>query len=453
MSSITEPLTVLDAAMEALGGVDWDALSVRDRLETMERLETVRRRAAACTADIAVSLDRCDEKALGGICHRVIADVLRVSLREARRRLRDAAQLSSRRSLTGEPMPPELPATAEAWHAGVLDPEHLRAIQSFMREMPEGVHPADVAKAEGFLADKAAELRPDQLEVLADRVALTLNPDGTFSDEDRARRRNFSWCGRQRADGMSVGTLIASPEVRAMLDAWFAKFAAPGMCNPADETPVISGEPSQELMDRDARGVAQRQHDALAALVRGQLGDPKLGQHNGLPVTVIASTTVDELTNGTGHAVTAGGTLLPMRDLIRMASHAWHYLCVFDSHSERAIYLGRSKRIASADQRIVLHARDRGCSAPGCDKPGYLCQVHHVEEWADGGHTDIEMLTFACGPDHRLLKPGGWKTRKRVDGRTAWIPPPQLPLRLGSNDFHHPERMLPENEEWGLAGE
>jgi len=170
-------------------------------------------------------------------------------------------------------------------------------------------------------------------------------------------------------------------------------------------------------------------------------------------VTVIASTTVDELTNGTGHAVTAGETLLPMRDLIRMTSHAWHYLCVFDSHSERAIYLGRSKRIASADQRIVLHARDRGCSAPGCDKPGYLCQVHHVEEWADGGHTDIEMLTFACGPDHRLLKPGGWKTRKRVDGRTAWIPPPQLPLRLGSNDFHHPERMLPENEEWGLAGE
>jgi hypothetical protein len=26
---------------------------------------------------------------------------------------------------------------------------------------------------------------------------------------------------------------------------------------------------------------------------------------------------------------------------------------------------------------------DRGCSAPGCDMPGYLCEVHHVQGWAE----------------------------------------------------------------------
>jgi hypothetical protein len=26
-----------------------------------------------------------------------------------------------------------------------------------------------------------------------------------------------------------------------------------------------------------------------------------------------------------------------MRDVIRMAGHAWHYLAVFDKHSERAL--------------------------------------------------------------------------------------------------------------------
>ena len=76
----------------------------------------------------------------------------------------------------------------------------------------------------------------------------------------------------------------------------------------------------------------RRSHDALNALVRGQLGDPKLGVHNGLPVTVIVSTTLQELTAGAGQAVTGGGTLLPMRDLIGMASHAYHYLAVFDEH-------------------------------------------------------------------------------------------------------------------------
>lgn len=56
-----------------------------------------------------------------------------------------------------------------------------------------------------------------------------------------------------------------------------AKFAAPGMCNPDDQSPTVTSEPSQDVIDRDARSHSQRQHDALAALVRGQLGDPALG--------------------------------------------------------------------------------------------------------------------------------------------------------------------------------
>jgi hypothetical protein len=64
---------------------------------------------------------------------------------------------------------------------------------------------------------------------------------------------------------MSVGKLIASPELRAMFDAWFAKFAALGMCNPADQTPTVSTEPTHEVALRDARSLPQRHHDALSA--------------------------------------------------------------------------------------------------------------------------------------------------------------------------------------------
>jgi len=76
-------------------------------------------------------------------------------------------------------------------------------------------------------------------------------------------------------------------------------------------------------------------------------------------VTVIVSTTLQEPAAGAGQAVTGGGTLLPMRDLIRMASHAYHYLAVVDEHQSRPLYLGRTRRIASADQRVVLYAKDR----------------------------------------------------------------------------------------------
>ncbi|MCB0932722.1 MAG: HNH endonuclease, partial [Mycobacterium sp.] len=78
----------------------------------------------------------------------------------------------------------------------------------------------------------------------------------------------------------------------------------------------------------------------------------------------------------------------------------------------------------------------------GCTAPGYLCEVHHVEEWADGGHTNIDTLTFACGQHHKLLKPGGWTTRKHNNGTTEWLPPPHSPLHGGTNTYHHPERLL-----------
>ncbi len=436
----------LDAAVQAVGALDWDAMPIRERLETLDRLETIRRRAAAAALDLVGSIDRSRDPALGGAVAKVIADVVRITPTEARRRIRDAAQLQPRITLTGQTLPPALPATAKAWEAGLLDTEHLRAIQKFLTDLPEDVHPAAASKAEAFLAEKAAELRPDQLQKLADRLAVRLNPDGRFSDDYRAAQRGFQWCGRQRPDGMSIARLIATPELRAMLEAWLAKFAAPGMCNPADQTPTVTGEPSQTVQDRDTRTHAQRQHDALAALVRGQLGNPKLGQHNGLPVTVIVSATLDQICTAAGHAVTGGGSLLPMGDLIRMAAHAYHYLSIFDRHTERALYLGRARRIATADQRVVLHTKDRGCTAPGCDVPGYLTEVHHVDEWASGGLTNIDELTFSCKGHHPLVGPGGWKTRKLSDGTTQWIPPPTLPLKGGTNDYHHPERLLPEED-------
>ena len=36
------------------------------------------------------------------------------------------------------------------------------------------------------------------------------------------------------------------PETRASLDAVLAKNAAPGMCNPDDQSPCLDGEPSDE---------------------------------------------------------------------------------------------------------------------------------------------------------------------------------------------------------------
>ncbi|ORA18506.1 HNH endonuclease signature motif containing protein [Mycobacterium arosiense] len=438
-AEVSAALDAQDAADAAIRGLNFDALSPAVRLRVLERMEASRRRQIALSHDVIAGLAKEDPAAVGGPLHKVLADWLRISYAEACRRLRDATELSPRLTLTGQELPPQLPATAAAWRDGLLDGQHLRVIQTFVRDLPNSIPAATVHSAERFLADQAIRLRPDQLQKIAHQCALRINPDGKFSDADRVRQRGFTWCG-QRPDGMSVAKLIASPELRANLDAWMSRFAAPGMCNPDDETPCVAGEPDDEHARRDVRSPAQRQHDALNALVRGQLGDPKLGQHNGLPVTVIVSTTLQELTSAAGRAVTGGGTLLPMCDVIRMARHAYHYLAVFDEHSRRPLYLGRSRRIATPDQRIVLYAHDRGCTHPGCDAPGYWCEVHHCDEWVAGGATDANNLTFACAPHHKLVG-RGWRTSKTPRGRTQWIPPPQLDRGTRINDFHHPERF------------
>ncbi|BBX75338.1 hypothetical protein MSHI_32440 [Mycobacterium shinjukuense] len=102
----------------------------------------------------------------------------------------------------------------------------------------------------------------------------------------------------------------------------------------------------------------------------------KLGQHNGLPASIIVTTTLAEAEAAAGTALTGGGSLLPMSDVIRLARHARHHLAVFDHGKALALY--HSKRLASPAQRIVLYANERGCSAPGCTVGGYYCEVHHL---------------------------------------------------------------------------
>jgi hypothetical protein len=231
------------------------------------------------------------------------------------------------------------------------------------------------------------------------------------------------------------------PEARAYWEALQAKCAAPGMCNPDDDEPVTDGQPAEETARRDTRTQGQRNHDAFKAIARSVLAAGTLGQKNGLPVSVIVSTTLPELESAAGQAVTGGGSLLPMKDLIRMASHAYHYLTIFDGHTRLPLYLGRTRRCASPGQRIVLHSLHRGCTFPGCTEPGYRCQVHHAKRpWARGGQTNIDEEVLACQAHNLLVERGGWTTRIRHDGKVEWIPPPHLDHgQARINYYHHPE--------------
>ena len=447
---VTVVLGELDALFDKLAAVDIDTLTHPELLAVLDRLETHRRRQPAVEHRLIARLAaEARPTELGGKnLAEVLSARLRISSAQAHRRIDEADDLVPRTALSGQPLPPRLLCTAAAQAAGQIGAEQVRIIRRFFTELPDSVdHPTREA-AEADLVQVAVGHGPAGLRQAADRLLALLHPDGDYSDAERAHRRHLI-LEKQGADGMSRISGLLDPEARATLDAVLAKLAAPGMCNPDDDTPCVGGPASEPAMLGDTRSQPQRNHDALKAIGRAALASGELGQHNGLPVTIIVSTTLTELESGAGQAVTGGGTLLPMTDVIRMASHAFHYLVIFDHHTQLPLYLGRTRRTASAGQRIVLHAKDRGCSRPGCTAPGYWCQAHHVDGWAaDDGPTDTDKLTLACGPDNRLVEEGGWRTRKRKDGRTEWIPPPHLDTgQTRVNDYHHPERYLVDNED------
>jgi hypothetical protein len=435
----------LDAAFDKVLGLSFDALTAPEKLSLDSRMERNLRRAPAVEHQLISSLvAEGDPKSLGGTSWaEVLSTRLGISKDEARKRIKRAELLGPRQALTGEPLPPKLPNVAAAQARGQIGSEHVRIIEKFFADLPSDIDGHTRELAEADLARIATGLGPTQFRAAAERLAFLLNQDGDLPDDaERARRRSFT-IGKQGSDGMSKAHGLLDPEARATIEAVFAKLAAPGMCNPDDESPCVDGEPSQQAVHGDMRSQAQRNHDALKAMGRSALASGELGQHNGLPATIIVTATLQDLQSAAGVGVTAGGTLLPMRDVIRLASQSNHYLVVYDKHTREPLYCGRAKRLATRGQRIVLHALDRGCTRPGCTAPGYWSQVHHVEGWANGGRTDITSETLACGPDNRLVEEGGWTTRKRRDGRTEWIPPPHLDTGQSRvNDYHHPEKYL-----------
>ncbi|MGV7303286.1 HNH endonuclease signature motif containing protein, partial [Mycobacterium kansasii] len=401
----------LDADLDRLCELSFDVLTTPERMRALERLESLARRLRTPQHTLINQLGaQAGEEELGAKLRSALADRLRITKAEASRRIDEAADLGQRWALTGAPLAPQLTATAVAQRDGLVGDGHVRVIRSFFAHLPAEVDLATREAAEADLARKACGYRPDELAKYAQRIMDWLNPDGECRDQERARKRGIM-LGRQEFDGMSRISGMLTPELRAAVEAVLAKLAAPGACNPDDQTPVVDETPDEDAVRRDTRSQAQRNHDGVLAGLRGLLASGELGQHNGLPVSIVVTTTLQDLESAAGKGLTGGGTLLPMSDVIRLASHAHHYLAIFDRG--KALALNHTKRLASPAQRIMLYARDRGCTKPGCDAPAYHSQVHHVQGWKATGRTDIDELTLACGVDNRLVEKG-WTTRKNA---------------------------------------
>jgi uncharacterized protein DUF222 len=445
MATVQSAIAALRAAHDELAALPVDALTKAELVSALDELETLSCQLPTQSHRMLARLQaETTSKEMGAKSWKdVLAIRWRISTSEAGRRLDEAAQLGPRRTLTGEPLAPVLPCAAVAQANGVINREHVKIIREAMARIPAAVDSLTCAQIEIDLVRTAIGVGPKELKDNADRTLFLLDQDGPEPDDaERARRRGVSK-GPQGSDKMIPLQGNLTPEAWAIYEAIFAKWAAPGMCNPDDEHPCVSGTPSQAQIDADHRSLAQRRHDALIAVGRSVLESGELGQHNGLPTSIIIRTTLQDLASRAGIGITGGGTVVPISVIIRMAAHANHYLAVFDKASGSALDLFRARRVASPAQRIMLIARDGGCTKPGCTVPAYGSQVHHAaRDWADNGQTNVDALGLACGPDNRMVGPDGWTTQINATNDVEWIPPPDLDTgQARINDYHRPERL------------
>ena len=173
-------------------------------------------------------------------------DVLRIRWRisagEANRRLAEAAELGPRRALTGEPLSPVLAATAAAQAAGLINAEHVESAARHDGRLPGFVDAVTREQVEIDLVRVAVGVGPKELKETAAELRCSCStrtaPNPTTPNAPRKRGLHL---GQQGRDAMSSVTGNLTPEAKAIWEVIFAKYAAPGMCNPDDPEPCTSG--------------------------------------------------------------------------------------------------------------------------------------------------------------------------------------------------------------------
>ncbi len=360
----------------------------------------------------------------------LIAVQVRCSRAEARKRWLAVERFGVRRSLTGEALEPVLPATAEAFAAGAVGPEHAAVVAEVVEAIPVADRAEHAGAVETTLLEHARTSDPRTVRLLGQRILAHLDPDGPSPDEQHRQRvdRRVSLNRLEDGTGLLEGRL--SPTCQAIWEAIL--------------TPLAARRP-EDALGPDQRTLPQRMHDAFEEAGRRLLATGDLPDQAGLPCQLIITLTLTDLERRAGRATTHHGGSLSIDEALRLAADA-NVLPAILNDAGGVLAYGHGRRLAAPGQRKALFARDRGCTFPGCTRTAAQSEIHHATDWARGGRTDLDNLTITCGYHNTEAPRQGWRTLL-IDGIPHWQPPPWHPHPQPQRNYlHHPELLTTQRE-------
>jgi hypothetical protein len=342
-----------------------------------------------------------------GTTKRLLAGMLQLSATEAGIRVTHATQLTARRTLSGEVLPPVLAHTAAALAAGQIGVGQVRVIAETMAAIPASVSVEQREAAEADLARYAHSFAPASLSKIGRHILAHLDQDGPQPREEPEPAVAAGELRlRERRDGRLGFEGFLESEHGAAFRALIEQFAAP--------RPASEGIP-------DPRSTVQRNADALVevcGLARAAQDCPTTG---GEPPHLSVTIDWEALRTSLGAATLDYGTPLSASQVRRWACDARVIPVVLGGASE-PLDVGRAMRTVPLSLRRALVVRDRGCAFPGCDRPPGLCQAHHCRHWVDGGETSVENCVLLCEVHHRHVHCTGWEILI-LPGYVEFIPP------------------------------
>jgi hypothetical protein len=393
-------------------------------LEFWRDIEVQKRRLA--TVDHAVIAD-VERRGLPGIhaCASAVAftrQVLNVAPGEAKARVDAAHRLRPRHLVSGPAVPPQFPDTAHAVASGAVSSRHAAVITRAVDKLPDEVVDELGGFVETHLLEQAQLLDPVQLGQHARDLIGRLDQDGQYRELDYQQRRRDVRISSD-VDGSCRLEAYLTAEAAEHVRVYFDSMARP--VQGPDGTP-------------DPRSPGQRRHDALLELVKMAMRTHQLPNAGGMTATIVLTMDADTYATGIGTATTAHGYTIPANVAKQWAGDDARIIAALLDRTGRVEAYSTTKRCFSEQQRLILTARDRGCTFPGCDRPPGWCQAHHVIEYQNGGPTSVDNGTLLCGYHHRSFEAAGWAVAIH-DGLPWWTPPrwidpEQRPIRNKMHD-------------------
>lgn len=137
--------------------------------------------------------------------------------------------------------------------------------------------------------------------------------------------------------------------------------------------------------------------------------------------TVVVHAELDALRNDGAGAEIDDGPVVSGGVLRQLACDARVELVVSDGPGG-VVGIGRASRTPPAWLYRQVLRRDGGCTFPGCGTRRYIA-AHHVVHWENGGPTELDNLTIACGFHHRLIHTRAWDVKLSGSGEATWFKP------------------------------